>query len=132
MMRWLPLFFTCRPFNPAAAGGAVERWLIDCEAAMRDTVRSVLKASFDAYSSTPRDSWMSAWPGQVVLAVDCMYWTAGTAAVIVRGTLQQYANQLTQELMQVRAVLCQLPRQLWFRKVSNQLRCAGLSSGLSA
>jgi dynein heavy chain len=68
---------------------------------MRDTVRSVLKASFDAYSSTPRGSWMSAWPGQVVLAVDCMYWTAGTAAAIVRGTLQEYASQLTQELMQV-------------------------------
>jgi dynein heavy chain len=98
-----------RPFNPAAAGGAVERWLIDCEAAMRDTVRSVLKASFDAYSSTPRDSWMSAWPGQVVLAVDCMYWTAGTAAAIVRGTLQAYANQLTQELMQV----CCLSLHAW-------------------
>lgn len=69
---------------------------------MRDTVRSVLKASCDAYSSTPRGSWMSAWPGQVVLAVDCMYWTAGTAAAIVRGTLQEYASQLTQELMQVR------------------------------
>uniref|UniRef100_A0A383V949 AAA+ ATPase domain-containing protein n=1 Tax=Tetradesmus obliquus TaxID=3088 RepID=A0A383V949_TETOB len=90
-----------KPFNPAAAGGAVERWLIDCEAAMRDTVRSVLKASFDAYSSTPCGSWMSAWPGQVVLAVDCMYWTAGTAAAIVWGTLQEYASQLTQELMQV-------------------------------
>ncbi|KAF6265404.1 dynein heavy chain 6 [Scenedesmus sp. NREL 46B-D3] len=90
-----------KPFNPAAAGGAVERWLIDCEAAMRDSVRSVLKASFDAYSSTPRDSWMSGWPGQVVLAVDSMYWTAGTAAAIVRGTLHEYAHQLTEELMQV-------------------------------
>lgn len=68
---------------------------------MRDTVKATIKQSFDAYSNTPRDTWMSSWPGQVVLAVDCMYWTAGTAAAIVRGTLGEYANQLTQQLMQV-------------------------------
>lgn len=28
-----------RPFDPAAAGGAVEKWLIDCEAAMRGTLK---------------------------------------------------------------------------------------------
>lgn len=68
---------------------------------MRDTVRNVLRASFDAYATTPRGFWMGSWPGQVVLAVDCMYWTAGTAAAIVRGTLNEYAIQLTQELLQV-------------------------------
>ena len=31
-----------RPFSPASAGGAVERWLLDCEAAMRDTLRRAL------------------------------------------------------------------------------------------
>jgi hypothetical protein len=46
----------------------VEKWLIECEAAMRDTVKSVLKESFDAHTRTPRDTWMVQWPGQVVLA----------------------------------------------------------------
>lgn len=96
----------CRPFNPAAANGAVEKWLIECEAAMRDTVKVTTKQSFDAYSNTPRDQWMGSWPGQVVLAVDCIYWTAATAAAIVRGTLSEYANQLTHQLMQVRLVVC--------------------------
>jgi len=58
----------CRPFNPKSAGGAVEKWLIECEAAMRDTVKSVIKESFDAYTRTPRETWMVQWPGQVVLA----------------------------------------------------------------
>lgn len=91
----------CRPFNPASANGAVERWLIECEAAMRDTVKATIKQSFNAYSNTPRDMWMGSWPGQVVLAVDCMYWTANTASAIVKGTLGKYANHLTQQLMQV-------------------------------
>lgn len=35
---------------------------------MRDTVKSVLKESFDSHTRTPRESWMVQWPGQVVLA----------------------------------------------------------------
>jgi hypothetical protein len=59
---------TRRPFNPKSAGGAVEKWLIECEAAMRDTIKTVLKESFEAHTRTPRESWMVQWPGQVVLA----------------------------------------------------------------
>lgn len=46
----------------------MEKWLIECEAAMRDTVKGVLKQSFDAFTHTPREEWMMQWPGQVVLA----------------------------------------------------------------
>jgi hypothetical protein len=60
--------FVCRPFNPQSAGGAVEKWLIECEAAMRDTVKSVMKESFAAHTRTPRETWMVQWPGQVLLA----------------------------------------------------------------
>ncbi len=40
---------SCRPFNPKAAGGNVERWLLDCEAQMRDSLKDVLKHASDAY-----------------------------------------------------------------------------------
>jgi hypothetical protein len=34
--------------------GCVERWLIQCEAAMRDTIKDVTRKSFDAYAHTAR------------------------------------------------------------------------------
>lgn len=43
-----------RPFNPKDAMGNVERWLIDCEAAMRDTMKHVIRQAFDAYASSQR------------------------------------------------------------------------------
>lgn len=46
----------------------MERWLIECESAMRETVKGVLKESFAAHTRTPREAWMVQWPGQVVLA----------------------------------------------------------------
>ena len=68
---------------------------------MRDTVKDVLRKSFDDLAHTPRLQWVGQWPGQAVLAVDCMYWTHNTARAIVRSTLDQYAQQLTDELLQV-------------------------------
>lgn len=35
---------------------------------MRDTIKSVLKESFEAHTRTPREQWVVQWPGQVVLA----------------------------------------------------------------
>lgn len=50
----------------------MEKWLIECEAAMRETVKGVLKDSFTAHTRTPRETWMVQWPGQVVLAGACL------------------------------------------------------------
>ena len=47
------------------AGGNVEKWLIDCEHAMRSTVKSVLHQSFNAYANRDRIKWLLEWPGQV-------------------------------------------------------------------
>lgn len=60
----LPLKTT---FNPKAAGGNVEKWFIEAEAAMRETVRDVTRQSFDAHAVTPRIEWVLQWPGQVSL-----------------------------------------------------------------
>jgi hypothetical protein len=65
----------CRTLNPKTAQGAVEKWLIDCEQIMLDTVKSVIQQGFDAYTISERSEWALNWPGQVVLAVSCMYWT---------------------------------------------------------
>jgi hypothetical protein len=81
-----------KPFNPKAAGGAVERWLGDCESSMRATLLEVLKASSQAYAAGRRVEWMLQWPGQVVLCVGSAFWTREVEEAIGAGTLGQYAG----------------------------------------
>ncbi len=52
-------------FNPKAAGGNVEKWFIEAEAAMRETVKDVTRKSFDAHAVSKRIDWVLKWPGQV-------------------------------------------------------------------
>lgn len=54
-----------RTFNPKDAGGNVEKWFIEAEGTMRDTVKDVIKKSFAAHVNTPRIDWVVQWPGQV-------------------------------------------------------------------
>jgi dynein heavy chain len=41
-------------FNPKESQGSVERWLIECELAMRDTIKATTRKAFDAYATNPR------------------------------------------------------------------------------
>ncbi|GFR44543.1 hypothetical protein Agub_g5814 [Astrephomene gubernaculifera] len=88
-------------FNPRDSQGNVERWLIECEIAMRSTLKETIRRAFNDYARTPRINWVTAWPGQVVICVDCMYWTKEVADAIGRGTLSDYSRQCTDELMKV-------------------------------
>ena len=90
-----------RPFEPALAGGAVEKWLIECEAAMKAAVKLQLLESTADRASTPRASWVLKWPGQVVLGVDQVFWTTETSLAIDGGTLPEHETKLTAELMEV-------------------------------
>ena len=59
-------------FNPKAAGGNVEKWFIEAEAAMRETVRDVTRKSFDAHAVSKRIDWVLQWPGQVLTSKLCL------------------------------------------------------------
>ncbi|WZN65433.1 heavy chain of dynein [Chloropicon roscoffensis] len=102
-------------FNPSSAGGNVERWLIDLEASMRDSVKHVTKQSFDAYATTDRNKWVIEWPGQVVICVDSLYWTDETEEAISDGKLPEYALKCTAQLKdivdKVRGKLTKLERK---------------------
>lgn len=45
--------------------------------------------------------WVTDWPGQVVIAVDCMYWTKEAVDAILKSALSEYATQCTEDLMKV-------------------------------
>ncbi|EFJ50020.1 dynein heavy chain 6 [Volvox carteri f. nagariensis] len=88
-------------FNPQDSQGNVERWLIECELAMRTTLKDTIRRSHGDYAKSMRINWVTSWPGQVVICVDCMYWTKEVGDAISKGTLMDYAQQCTDELMKV-------------------------------
>ncbi len=92
-----------KSFNPLESAGNVERWLIECEIAMRSTLKDAVDRSFGDYARRPRIDWVTAWPGQVVLAVDCIYWTREAGDAIARHSLGDYAQACTEELMKASA-----------------------------
>jgi hypothetical protein len=53
------------PFNPGEAKGNVEKWFIQAEQAMRESVRDVSGAALAAHAACDRLEWLLAWPGQV-------------------------------------------------------------------
>ena len=88
-------------FNPNTAGGQVEKWLTECEAAQRETVAEVCKHSSEAYATTKRTEWMIQWPGQVVLCIGSLYWTSETEEALRTGTMPEYAEKCTAQLMDI-------------------------------
>lgn len=76
---------------PANANGMVEKWLDEVGVMMIASLRSVCKQSIEAYVKTARRDWVQSWPGQVVLAVSSIYWTANvTEAIPKKGGMKDF------------------------------------------
>lgn len=60
--------------NPASTG-AVERWLLEVESAMRRTLHKVAGEALNSYAASERSQWILEWPGQLVLNCSQVYWT---------------------------------------------------------
>ena len=52
---------------PAKAKGMVEKWLLQVEEMMVQSIRKVITDSIEAYLQTVREKWVLDWPGQVGL-----------------------------------------------------------------
>jgi len=55
---------------------------VEVEASMLETVRAVTMQAHDAYPSTRFVEWLKAWPGQVVIAIFCLYWTREVSSAL--------------------------------------------------
>lgn len=54
----------------------VEKWLLQVEDVMINSLRKVISQSVDAYRITERGRWVLDWPGQVVLCASSIFWTS--------------------------------------------------------
>jgi dynein heavy chain len=81
--------------------GAVERWLLEVEESMMDTLRDVTKKSNDAYATADRVKWVKEWPGQVVLCTDCIYFTTEMTDALKQNKVAAYEKKCLQQLEDV-------------------------------
>ncbi|KAI9203090.1 dynein heavy chain and region D6 of dynein motor-domain-containing protein [Polychytrium aggregatum] len=86
------------------AGGAVEKWLVDVEKVMLVSMRDVTSRAYTAYKESLRDQWVLEWPGQVVLCVSQIYWTAEVEQVLQEcqpNGLKKYVDTSTEQLSKI-------------------------------
>ncbi|KAJ9459042.1 Dynein-1-beta heavy chain [Diplonema papillatum] len=73
-----------KSLNPADCNNQVELWLEKVEDTMRESIRDHLKRGLDDYITKSaegeegRIKWILQWPGQVVIAICCLFWTRET------------------------------------------------------
>lgn len=97
-----------RVINTEEAKGSVEKWLIQVEEQMIDSIRHQIHESWKAYKHLPRTQWVQEWPGQIVLAVSQVYWTGEVTEAINSGedqTVQAYMDELKQNLQDIVALI---------------------------
>ncbi|ESO02212.1 hypothetical protein HELRODRAFT_65497 [Helobdella robusta] len=65
-----------RSVSTSEAKGSVEKWLLQVQDVMLESIEQVIIYSHSAYKTVPRNQWVKDWPGQVVLCISQIYWTA--------------------------------------------------------
>uniref|UniRef100_A0A6I8P810 Dynein axonemal heavy chain 3 n=1 Tax=Ornithorhynchus anatinus TaxID=9258 RepID=A0A6I8P810_ORNAN len=88
---------------PAEAKGMVEKWLLQVEQMMLESIRHVIKLGIEDY--VPRKEWVLQWPGQVVICVSSIYWTQEVAEAVTAKTLPKNNLQIAEIVELVRGKL---------------------------
>lgn len=99
--------------NEGNKKGNVELWMKEIEEVMIKTLRTKTKDSNIQYQTTPMEKWVSQWPGQIVLAVDQINWTAGVENAFTKKDLPGFRQKMVEDINGiVRMVRGQLPESL--------------------
>lgn len=88
--------------NAGDKKGNVEKWMLEIETVMRKTLRELCRDSLKDYYKAKRTTWVGAWPGQIVLAVDQIDWTQGVEVAIKKeGGLSTYIQLLNDQIEEI-------------------------------
>uniref|UniRef100_A0A6I8NZX5 Dynein axonemal heavy chain 3 n=1 Tax=Ornithorhynchus anatinus TaxID=9258 RepID=A0A6I8NZX5_ORNAN len=86
---------------PAEAKGMVEKWLLQVEQMMLESIRHVIKLGIEDYAKVPRKEWVLQWPGQVVICVSSIYWTQEVAEAVTAKTLPAFLEKNNLQIAEI-------------------------------
>ncbi|XP_018322727.1 dynein heavy chain 3, axonemal isoform X2 [Agrilus planipennis] len=78
---------------PAEAKGMVEKWLLQVQYLMIQSMKDLTTESVQTYAETDRRRWILSWPGQIVQCVDCIMWTTEVTDSIKFGRLKEQVER---------------------------------------
>ena len=87
--------------------GQVEKWLLQLEETMIDSVWRAAGVGIRTYSDEPRTDWVRNHPGQIVLAVTQKYWTDAVTSAITDGpeAMNKYLKQNNEQIDEIVALV---------------------------
>ncbi|XP_045475837.1 dynein axonemal heavy chain 3 [Harmonia axyridis] len=85
---------------PADAKGMVEKWLVQVETLMIQSLKDITRDAIYAYPSMDRPEWIVSWPGQVVQCVNSVQWTTDVTESIQKGLLDEQIEKCTDQIEQ--------------------------------
>lgn len=103
--------------NEGDKKGNVEKWMLEIEKVMKQSLKLNTLNSIADYYNSERVKWVTRWPGQIVLAVDQIDWTKGVEEVFAdmrEGKMEAYRETITAQINEV--------VQMVRGKLSNQVR----------
>ena len=88
--------------NEGEKKGNVERWMLEIEKVMKQTLKLQTLNSLADYYNSERTTWVTRWPGQIVLAVDQIDWTKGVEEVFAdmrEGSMEAYRDIIQAQIL---------------------------------
>ncbi|KAK9888347.1 hypothetical protein WA026_000602 [Henosepilachna vigintioctopunctata] len=85
---------------PADAKGMVEKWLVQVEHLMVQSLKDITRDSLTAYPTMDRSEWIVSWPGQIIQCVNSIQWTADVTESIENKRLNQQVERCTEQIEQ--------------------------------
>jgi len=67
--------------------GLVEKWLIQVESLMMQSINKIINDAVKKYGNTNRTTWVLQWPGMVVLCAATINWTAEVETAVEKRSL---------------------------------------------
>ncbi|GAB6023461.1 Dynein heavy chain 7, axonemal [Chamberlinius hualienensis] len=89
----------CHSVITSKARGHVEVWLYDLEQNMLYSISKIIADCVDDYKSGPDEKWLFNWPGQAILCVSQLMWTAEVHQRLHdKQALRQYYNSSSKKI----------------------------------